>query len=64
MISFDTNVLVYATASISDVRAMQARHFIGNADGIGVPQALAVFSSVAMRKVRIPIRDIRRKIGA
>jgi predicted nucleic acid-binding protein len=31
MINFDTNVLVYATASISDVKVMRARDLIARA---------------------------------
>jgi predicted nucleic acid-binding protein len=31
MVSFDTNVLVYATASISDVKVMRARDLIARA---------------------------------
>ena len=31
MVSFDTNVLVYATASISDARAVRARDLIARA---------------------------------
>jgi hypothetical protein len=31
MVSFDTNVLVYATASISDVNMMRARDLIARA---------------------------------
>ena len=31
MVSFDTNVLVYATASISDVKVMRVRELIARA---------------------------------
>ena len=31
MVSFDTNVLVYATASISEVKVMRARDLIARA---------------------------------
>ena len=34
MISFDTNVLVYATASISDVKVMRARDLIAAQCGL------------------------------
>ena len=68
MISFDTNILVYATASISDVRVMRARDLVARAmrtaSCVLLPQALAEFSSVASRKARIPVKDIRRTIDA
>ena len=31
MISFDTNILVYAAASVSDVRVMRARDLVARA---------------------------------
>ena len=68
MISFDTNVLVYATASISDVRVMRARDLVARAmraaSSVLLLQALAEFSNVAIRKARIPVEDIRRTIDA
>ena len=68
MISFDTNILVYATASISDVRVMRARDLVARAmrtaSCVLLLQALAEFSSVASRKARIPVKDIRRTIDA
>jgi predicted nucleic acid-binding protein len=68
MVTFDTNVLVYATASISDVKAMRARDVIARgmraASSILLLQTLAEFSNVAFRKARIPVEDIRRTIDA
>ena len=68
MVSFDTNVLVYATASISDVRVIRARDLIARAmraaSSVLLLQTLAEFSHVAIRKARIPIKDIRRTIDA
>ena len=68
MISFDTNILVYATTSISDVRVMRARDLVARAmrtaSSVLLLQALAEFSSVAIRKARIPVKDIRRTIDA
>ena len=68
MVSFDTNVLVYATASISDVRVMRARDLIARAmraaSSVLLLQTLAEFSNVAIRKARIPVKDIRRTIDA
>jgi predicted nucleic acid-binding protein len=68
MVSFDTNVLVYATASISDARVMRARDLIARAmrgaSSVLLLQTLAEFSNVAIRKARIPVRDIRRTIDA
>jgi predicted nucleic acid-binding protein len=68
MVSFDTNVLVYATASISDVKVMRARDLIARAmraaSSVLLLQTLAEFSNVAIRKARIPVEDIRRTIDA
>jgi predicted nucleic acid-binding protein len=68
MVSFDTNVLVYATASISDVKVIRARvliaHAMRAASGVLLLQTLAEFSNVAIRKARIPVDDIRRTIDA
>ena len=68
MVSFDTNVLVYATASISDVKVMRARELIARAmraaSSVLLLQTLAEFSNVAMRKARMPVMDIRRAIDA
>jgi predicted nucleic acid-binding protein len=68
MVSFDTNVLVYATASISDVRVIRARDLLARvmraASSVLLLQTLAEFSNVAIRKARMPIKDIRRAIDA
>jgi predicted nucleic acid-binding protein len=68
MVSFDTNVLVYATASISDAKVMRARDLIGRAmraaSSVLLLQTLAEFSNVAIRKARIPVEDIRKIIDA
>jgi predicted nucleic acid-binding protein len=68
MVSFDTNVLVYATASISDVKVIRARDLIARpmraASSVLLLQTLAEFSNVAIRQARIPIKDIRRTIDA
>jgi predicted nucleic acid-binding protein len=68
MLSFDTNVLVYATASISDAKAMRARDLIARtmraASSVLLLQTLAEFSNVAIRKAKIPVEDIRTTIEA
>jgi predicted nucleic acid-binding protein len=68
MVSFDTNVLVYATASISDVKVIRARDLVARAmraaSSVLLLQTLAEFSNVAIRKARIPVADIRRTIDA
>jgi predicted nucleic acid-binding protein len=68
MVSFDTNVLVYATASISDVKMIRARDLVARAmraaSSVLLLQTLAEFSNVAIRKARIPVEDIRRTVDA
>jgi predicted nucleic acid-binding protein len=68
MISFDTNVLVYATAAIADARATRARDLIARAmraaSSVLLLQILGEFSHVAIRKAGIPVADIRRTIDA
>jgi len=68
IVSFDTNILVYATASISDMRVMRARDLIARAmrtaSSILLLQTLAEFSNVAIRKARIPVEDIRTTVDA
>jgi predicted nucleic acid-binding protein len=68
MVSFDTNVLVYATASMSDVKVIRARDLVARAmraaSSVLLLQTLAEFSNVAIRKARIPVEDIRRTIDA
>src|SRR5262249_17034296 len=64
MISFDTNVLVYATATVSDVRVSRARDLLARAmqvtNAVFVLQSLAEFSSVAVRKAGIPVENVAR----
>jgi predicted nucleic acid-binding protein len=68
MISFDANILVYATASVPDAKALRARDLIARAMRAGwtilLLQTLAEFANVAIRKAGIPIKDIRRTIDA
>src|SRR4029079_17152436 len=68
MVSFDTNVLVYATAAINDAKAMRARDLVARAMRAGtcvlLLQTLAEFANVAIRKAGIPIEDIRKTIDA
>lgn len=68
MVSFDTNILVYATASVSDPRVTRARDLIARAmraaSSVLLLQTLAEFSNVAIRKAQIPISDVRRTIHA
>jgi predicted nucleic acid-binding protein len=68
MVSFDTNILVYATARIPDVKAVRARDLItrgmSGASSILLLQALAEFSNVAIRKAGIPVAEVRRAIDA
>jgi predicted nucleic acid-binding protein len=68
LISFDTNILVYATASVPDAKALRARDLIGGAMRAGwtilLLQTLAEFTNLAIRKAGIPIEDIRRTIDA
>jgi predicted nucleic acid-binding protein len=68
MISFDTNVLVYATAITPDAKVTRARELLTRgmraATAILLLQTLAEFSNVALRKTRIPIKDIQRTIDS
>jgi predicted nucleic acid-binding protein len=68
VISFDTNILVYATASVSDDRANRARDLLARAmraaTSILLLQTLAEFSNVAIRKSRTPAKDIQATIEA
>jgi predicted nucleic acid-binding protein len=68
MISFDTNVLVYATVSGSNVKAVRARDLIGRAmrggESILLLQTLAEFANVAIRKAGIAVQDVRVMIDA
>ena len=68
MVTFDTNILVYATAAAPDAKAKRSRDLIvrGMQSGWSVLllQTLAEFSNVAIRKAGIPIDDIRATIDA
>jgi predicted nucleic acid-binding protein len=64
MISFDTNILVYATAALADERVSRARDLLARAmraaTGVLLLQSLAEFSNVGIRKAGIPAEDIGR----
>jgi predicted nucleic acid-binding protein len=64
VISFDTNILIYATAAGADDRANRARDLLARAmratNGVLLLQSLAEFSNVAIRKAGIPAQDIGR----
>ena len=68
MIAFDTNVLVYATTSLSDAKVTRARNLIARAMQTGAAvlllQTLAEFSYVGIRKAKIPPQNIRTTIAA
>lgn len=68
MVGFDTNVLVYATAPIADVKVARARDLVERgmaaASSVLLLQTLAEFSNVAIRKAGIRVADIRKIIGA
>jgi predicted nucleic acid-binding protein len=68
MIAFDTNVLVYATAALSDDKVTRARNLIARAMRTGTAvlllQTLAEFSHVAIRKAKIPPDNIRTTVEA
>ena len=64
MISFDTNVLIYATAADADERANRARDLLARAMRVGnsvlLLQSLTEFSNVAIRKAGIAIEAVQR----
>jgi predicted nucleic acid-binding protein len=68
MISFDTNILVYATAATAGKKVERAQDLIARGMRGGwsilLLQTLAEFSNVAIRKAGIPIEDIRKTIDA
>jgi len=68
MVSFDTNILVYATVAAPDAKTKRARDLIARGMRAGwsvlLLQTLAEFSSVAIRKAKIPVDDIRMTIDA
>src|SRR5215813_8507039 len=68
MISFDTNVLIYATAAIADDKVTWARELLARAmrasTSVLLLQALAEFSNVAIRKAKIPAATVKTTIEA
>jgi predicted nucleic acid-binding protein len=68
MVSFDTNILVYATVSAPLAKTTRARDLLVRGMRTGgsilLLQALAEFSSVAMRKAGIAVDDVRTTIDA
>ena len=68
MISFDTNVLVYATAARADARVSRAQDLLARAmratTSILLLQSLAEFSNVAIPKARIPANAVKTTIEA
>jgi predicted nucleic acid-binding protein len=68
MISFDTNVLVYATAALADDRVSRAQDLLARAmratTSILLLQSLAEFSNVAIRKARIPANAVKTTMEA
>jgi predicted nucleic acid-binding protein len=68
IVTFDTNVLVYATASIRDAKVLRARELLTRAlkgpESILILQTLAEFANVAIRKAGIPVKDIQKMIDA
>ena len=68
MVSFDTNVLVYATVSVPLSMTTRARDLIVRGMRAGgsilLLQTLAEFSSVAIRKAGIAVDEVRTTIDA
>ena len=68
MVSFDTNILVYATIAGSHAKTKRARDLIARGMRAGwsvlLLQTLAEFSSVAIRKAGVPVDSIRTTIDA
>src|SRR5262249_6179941 len=68
MVSFDTNILVYATLSAPLAKTRRARDLLlrgmRTGSGILLLQTLAEFSSVAIRKARIEVDAVRTTIDA
>jgi predicted nucleic acid-binding protein len=62
-VSFDTNILVYATATAPDSKSTRARELIARGmrlgSGVLLLQTLAEFSNVAIRKAGVPVDDVR-----
>jgi predicted nucleic acid-binding protein len=68
MISFDTNVLVYASGPPGDTKADRARELMNRAmvagNAVLILQSLAEFANVALRKSRIPVPAVERLVGS
>jgi len=68
MVSFDTNILIYATVSAPISKTMRARDLVARGmrtgENILLLQTLTEFSSVAMRKAGIAVDDVRATIDA
>jgi predicted nucleic acid-binding protein len=68
MVSFDTNILVYATLSVPLVKTDRARDLLerGMRTGLCILllQTLAEFSSVAIRKAGIAVDEVRTTADA
>jgi predicted nucleic acid-binding protein len=68
IVSFDTNVLVYATGPASAAKGRRARDVVGRGMRAGesllLLQTLAEFGNVAIRKAGIPVDDVRTMIDA
>jgi predicted nucleic acid-binding protein len=68
MLSFDTNVLVYATAALADDRVSRAQDLLARAmratTSILLLQSLAEFSNVAIRRGRIAANAVKMMIEA
>ena len=68
MVSFDTNILVYATLSVPLAKTHRARDLfvrgMRTGSSILLLQTLAEFSSVAIRKAGIAVDEVRTAIDA
>jgi predicted nucleic acid-binding protein len=68
IVSFDTNVLLYATAPSSAPKKNRAHDVIARGiragESVLLLQTLAEFSSVAIRKAGIPVAAVRRTVDA
>ena len=68
MVSFDTNILVYATLSVHLAKTHRARDLLVRGMRTGpsilLLQTLAEFSSVAIRKAGIAVDEVRTTIDA
>jgi len=67
-VSFDTNVLIYATAGLPGSKSMQARELIARAmrgeSSVFLLQSLAEFSNVAIRKAGIKVDAVQAILAA